>query len=296
MFTVLQRNWKSHLAELLHNARTEILISSPYITRLGTDFISENVSSSVCVNGSPNILTDLSPLNICQGSIDPAALRSLVSEMPNTLMWHLPRLHAKVYIADRNRAIVTSGNLTAGGLALNYEYGMETSHTPTVQLIHHDITAYANLGANITNEQLATYCEIADQVRIAFRKQQTSVTRSIRQEFARALRGAEDELVRLRLIGGAVHTVFAKTILYLLSRHGPMATERLNSMVEMIHPDLCDNTIDRVIDGKRFGKKWKHAVRTAQQNLKKRGLITLGGGRWTVTDLGREAENPSHKV
>jgi hypothetical protein len=53
-------------------------------------------------------------------------------------------------------------------------------------------------------------------------------------------------------------------------------------LIENIHPDLCDNTVDRVIDGKRFGKKWKHAVRTAQQQLKREGLVALSGGRWLL--------------
>jgi hypothetical protein len=79
-----------------------------------------------------------------------------------------------------------------------------------------------------------------------------------------------------------MHTVFAATILYLLARHGPMPTTELHPRVEAMHPDLCDNTIDRVIDGKRFGKKWKHAVRTAQQQLKKRGQIELVGEQWTL--------------
>jgi len=54
-------------------------------------------------------------------------------------------------------------------------------------------------------------------------------------------------------------------------------------MIEAIHPDLCDNSVDRVIDGKRFGKKWKHAVRTAQQQLKKQGLVRLANDRWMIT-------------
>jgi phosphatidylserine/phosphatidylglycerophosphate/cardiolipin synthase-like enzyme len=231
MVSVLQRNWQSHLAKLLHSAERGILISSPYVTRQGVAFITENISSSVRTAGELNILTDLSPLNICQGATDPSALHSLVSVVPNVTLRHLPRLHAKVYIADRDRAIVTSGNLTAGGLALNYEYGVEISDQQTVEVIRHDITAYSNLGASVTNEQLVTYCQVADKVRTAFRKQQTSVAKSIRKEFARALRGAEDELVRLRLGGGAVHTVFAKTVLYLLSRHGPLSTEQLHNMM-----------------------------------------------------------------
>ena len=131
MITVLQRSWQANLARLLHKAESGILISSPYVTRQGVDFITENISPSLRSAGSLNVLTDLSPLNICQGATDPAALHSLVSSIPNTMMWHLPRLHAKVYIADRECAIVTSGNLTAGGLSLNYEYGVEMRTSTT---------------------------------------------------------------------------------------------------------------------------------------------------------------------
>jgi len=50
--------------------------------------------------------------------------------------------------------------------------------------------------------------------------------------------------------------------------------------VQQIHPDLCDDTIDRVIDAVHFGKKWKHYVRNAQQALKRKGLIDFDGQRW----------------
>jgi hypothetical protein len=54
-------------------------------------------------------------------------------------------------------------------------------------------------------------------------------------------------------------------------------------MVQALHPDLCDDLVDRVIDGQHFGKKWKHAVRTAQQHLKRQGQIELHEGRWQIT-------------
>ncbi|TKJ36792.1 MAG: hypothetical protein CEE38_10855 [Planctomycetes bacterium B3_Pla] len=79
-----------------------------------------------------------------------------------------------------------------------------------------------------------------------------------------------------------MHTVFAKTILYLLRRYGSLSTVQIHPKIESIHPDLCDNTIDRVIDGKHFGKKWKHAVRTAQQQLKRNGQVDLQQGRWVI--------------
>nr|MCU0688593.1 hypothetical protein [Phycisphaerales bacterium] len=96
------------------------------------------------------------------------------------------------------------------------------------------------------------------------------------------LKSASDTLVRARLAEGSIHTVFAKTIEFLLRRHGPLSTEAMHPMIQQMHPDLCDDTVERVIDGKRFGKKWKHAARTAQQQLKKRGTIALINGAWAL--------------
>jgi hypothetical protein len=59
-----------------------------------------------------------------------------------------------------------------------------------------------------------------------------------------------------------------------------MPTVQLHKLISELHPDLCDDSVDRVIEGENFGKKWKHAVRTAQQNLKKKGEIANSEGVW----------------
>jgi hypothetical protein len=76
--------------------------------------------------------------------------------------------------------------------------------------------------------------------------------------------------------------VFEKTILYFLKREGPMTTRQLHPLVQSVHPDLCDDSVDRVIDGQHFGKKWKHLVRIAQSHLKLKGMIVLQNGLWMV--------------
>ena len=281
-FRLLGRNWNDTLAQLVIGVKTELLISSPYVTQEGVDLVAAKLSLNARNQGRLRFLTDLSPLNICQGSTDPRALQLLTEVVSNVQITHLPRLHAKVYVADSDRAIVTSGNLTNAGLLLNYEYGVEITDHTMVEAIQRDIAAYSELGAAVFPERLSAYCQIVDRVRATYRRQQATVVKSVRQEFNEVLRLAEDELVRLRLAGGAMHTVFAKTILYLLQCHGPLSTTHLHPMIEAIHPDLCDNSVDRVIDGKRFGKKWKHAVRTAQQQLKKQGLVRLVGDCWMV--------------
>lgn len=282
-FRVLQRPWKDHLSRLLSEAETDVFISSPYITQQGADFVVENISQSVQATGQFTLLTNLSPTNITQGATDPKALQVLAAAASKVTIHHLPRLHAKVYVADIKQAIVTSGNLTFGGLNTNYEYGLCIEHAHTVEVVRRDIAEYADLGASVEISQLAAYSQVAEKVRAAFREQQRAVARSARRSFEEALREASDELIKLRVAEGPIHTVFARTILYLLSREGPMRTQTLHPLVQEIHPDLCDDSVDRVIDGVRFGKKWKHAVRTAQQQLKKKGLIELRDGQWMLT-------------
>jgi hypothetical protein len=282
LLSLVGRGWEASLAELVRSTNARLLISSPYITTFGCDLVRASASKTLQNGGEVGILTDLSPMSICQGSTDPAALRTLANNGYSLSVRHLPRLHAKVYIADEQAAIVTSGNLTVGGLVQNHEYGLRIADPLIVREIRSDVVSYADLGAEISDAQLAAYCDIATEIRVAFRQSQASIARAIRRRFDAVVREAEDELIRLRLAGGAVHTVFAKTITYLLRTYGPLTTTGIHARVESIHPDLCDSSVDRIIDGKRFGKKWKHAVRTAQQQLKKQDIIELVNGYWRI--------------
>jgi hypothetical protein len=279
-FGLLRRDWKDDFA-LVNCAEERLLISSPFVSSYGIDFLVGNIRPTLRQSGRVTILTDLSPQNIYQGSTDPAALKHLTQAVNSAAIAHLPRLHAKVYVADDRKAIVTSGNLSAGGLRLNYEYGVVIDEPAKVFQIRQDVEEYATLGAQFSLGQLTAYCETAERVRSSFQKQLTSVRRALRHEFEREIRSAENNLIRLKLAGTPVTTVFEKTILYLLER-GPLATHQMQPLVEAIHPDLCDNTVDRVIDGLHYGRKWKHSLRSAQSHLKSRGLIELSQGKWRL--------------
>jgi hypothetical protein len=284
---LLSKDWQHRLEELVGSAQRSLLIAAPFITQPGVNIVTSSRSSELKKQGKIQVLTCLDVHSICQGSCDPLALKSLLKGAPSTILTHLPRLHAKVYIADDRSAIITSGNLTTGGLVANFEYGIALNEPSLVRRVKSDIGEYAGLGAILGDEQLTSFCEASDRVRAAYRKQTASVARSFRKEFEKEARIAEDQLIRLRLAGDAPRTVFAKTILYLLKRHGPMRTEDQHVLVQSIHPDLCDDSIDRVIDGQHFGKKWKHAVRNAHQGLKKAGLIERGEDeRWRLTSGG----------
>jgi hypothetical protein len=278
----LSRGWAERLAEIGRTAERDLLVCAPYIRSEGVELVIESLSSTFRASGSIVLLTDLSPLNICQKLVDPEAILRFFDAAGAVDVRHLPRVHAKVYVADEAAAIVTSGNLTAGGLFRNFEYGVQTRKPDEVGAIRADITAYSLLGAAVDRQQLEAYSAIGRELASAYRRQERGINASHRREFQRRLREAEDELIAVRTRGGAMTTTFERTIEYLLARDGPLATAELHPLVQALHPDLCDDSVDRVINGQRFGKLWKHVVRSAQSHLKSRGVIELHEGRWRL--------------
>src|ERR1700737_786116 len=86
----------------MRTAKKELFFSSPYVTQDGTNFVNAQFSSSFRESGNMRFLTNLSPLNICQKVTDPRAIKSLAAVLPGLTITYLPKLHAKVYIADWN--------------------------------------------------------------------------------------------------------------------------------------------------------------------------------------------------
>lgn len=283
MIETLQRGWNKNLNDIFQSVEKELIISSPYISNVGAGFLIKNVSENFKKKGILKFVTDLSPKCIYQGSTDPNSFKHFFDVINSTEIFHLPRLHAKVYVSDMTKAIITSGNLTAGGIYNNFEYGIYTQQKEKVSIIRSDLLNYASLGATINSLEINNYCEVAEEVKKLYQQREKSAKIEIEKKFKIAVAKANDELIKARLSEGALHSVFEKTILYLLQRNGSLPTQILHNLIEEIHPDLCNNDVDRVINGVRFGKKWKHAVRTAQQHLKKKGLIELISGNWTLT-------------
>ncbi len=284
MLTILSRRWSNIFKEILKRTNYELVISSPYLSNAGIKFIIDNLNPVFREIGQVSLITDLSPMNIYHGATDPKSIKLLMESIEKVHLWHLPSLHAKVYISDDTDAIVTSGNLTSGGLFRNFEYGVNLTEERTVRLIKNDIRLFSELGAKISYEDIIEYCHVSDEIKKTYTQKEENVEQTISAKFKKIIEQANDKLIKLRLAEGPPHTVFEKTILYLLKKHGSLSTDQIHNMVKDIHPDLCDNTIDRVIDGKRFGKKWKHAVRTSQQHLKKKGLIYWENDKWYLVN------------
>jgi phosphatidylserine/phosphatidylglycerophosphate/cardiolipin synthase-like enzyme len=277
---LLPSPWHSALDVLVRSVRAELTIVSPFITRSATarvlDILRKEHSRSLRVH----IVTDLSVTHLIDGALDPAAIVDVLDLFPSTVVSIAPRLHAKAYLADRSVAIVTSANLTDGGLYFNKEYGVLLRDPMHVSQLKQDIEAYASLGSRTSRTRLEALVAATDSVRKSRDRLMRSARRALREEFQTQVEETATQILRARAEGKTTHSLFSDAVLYLLQHRGPLTTRQLHPLLKAIHPDLCDDSLDRVIDGVHFGKRWKHYVRNAQQYLKRKGLAAFDGRVW----------------
>jgi len=226
------------------------------------------------------VITDISTGNLLHKSTDIAALLSITEQIQNVDIVYLPRIHAKVYVSGTSLAMVGSANFTDGGSFSNLEYGVRIDEPALIQKIKDDVEQYAELGGRVTQFRLNQLESRIGELRAAIEEERKTIDRKLRTLSIELQRDTEDELLRVRVQGRNINMIFADTILYLLAGNS-MTTAELHEHIREIHPDLCDDTIDRIIDGQRFGKLWKHQVRNAQQHLRRRGLVDYDAERRT---------------
>lgn len=125
---------------------------------------------------SVTVLTDFRTDSIVTSALDVEALCLLARSSERTEIVSVPRLHAKVYISDSRAAVVTSGNLTMGGLESNLEYGVQLKDISLVQKVRYDMNAFARLGSPVSLPVL---------------EELVPVEQNLRADFAELLRSAE---------------------------------------------------------------------------------------------------------
>ncbi len=280
--TLVRSPWEHVFRELIPRVRASLHIACPYITQDAAQqlltLLRRTGADKTCTFF---LLTDLRPQSILTGSLDIRSLIELKRGLRRTTLVYLPSLHAKVYVVNTSEALITSANLTRAGLTQNFEYGVLLRHRRTVGEIVRDLEEYGRLGCVVEERDLEELASATDDLKQLRRKAERSLERKFGRALRERLRASNITLQRTRARGKTTNGIFADTILYLLGR-GPLRTIELHPLVKSIHPDLCDDSIDRVIDGVNFGKRWKHYVRNAQQFLKRQGMIRFDRDYWRL--------------
>ncbi len=283
MISTVLSPWAATFEHLVGAASSSLVVCSPYIGRGPCEKIIDSLRRNGRTGIEILVLTDLSRENMLSGSTDVAALVRLCEAIPRTDIRFLPSIHAKVYVADQELAIVTSGNLTQGGLTRNLEYGISVSDAALVTRIRAEILEYRAIGSRVQLPQLRVFEVIVSELSELRRNIEKAARQRLRKEFDVKLRDADEAILRVRVDGLSTHAVFADTILYVL-KNGPRRTRDIYPEIQLLHPDLCDDALKLVIQGEEWSQaKWHHRVRHAQLFLARQGKIILRDGRWQTS-------------
>lgn len=272
--------WHSTFDQFVGSIQESAIIAAPYISRLPVERLTQQLRSrrrSVRID----VLTSLRADSLVAGSVDAAALAWLCQRVPGAAVRHLRYLHAKAYVADGHTAIVTSANLTYGGLWRNQELGVAITEPDAVAAIADDLLEYGNIGVPVTVEALVELDGMAEQARQDKATMDAAVFGSVNDEYDDIVRNINERLVELRVSEkrfttnpkASLNAQFVDAVKYVLHRNGPMKTGDMNPLIQQLLPELCDDAVDRVINGVTFGRKWKHSVRNAQLQLRRSGLL-----------------------
>jgi len=281
MIRVIASPIRPTLEHLFKAARKDLLIATPYVKLAEAEWArSLLLSRERDSDFHLTILSSIRTASVLDGSLDIAALTLFSGMNDGVRIVNLPRLHAKVYIADSETALITSANLTAGGMEGNFEYGALIEDSSVVRQVRSDMQAYAEIGATLQRSILAELQTIAVGIANAQVQKAQSLGREMESLFNATLRKAEYEFIAAQVGTRSANGLFSEAILFSL-RTRRLTTAEIHAKVQSLLPDLCDDSEELIINGEHFGKRWKHAVRNAQQHLKRIGRISLSDdGFW----------------
>lgn len=132
---ILTTPWKDDFLELVYQSKKSIKITSPFVKN---DICAEMINAK---NSSSKIdlITSFKLMTIYSGSLDVSAIESIIDS--NGTVKNFPKLHSKIYLFDDVKAIITSGNLTYGGMLKNFEYGIYLEEKSIVKTIVDDFNS-----------------------------------------------------------------------------------------------------------------------------------------------------------
>ncbi len=158
MIKIIKSPWIEIFTELLQKAERIVYLACPYIKEKSANLITQNLNKNV----DCRYINSFKLYNFYRGSSDLNALK--IFNENKIIQKNVQNLHAKFFIFDSN-AVITSGNLTTGGLKNNYEYGVLIEN----KIVDTIITDYLNVFNNheypfITDEILNKADDIISSV------------------------------------------------------------------------------------------------------------------------------------
>ncbi len=153
---IIRTPWKDFFIDLVSKSRNSIKIASPFVKSNMCDLLINTKSKNTKIE----LITSFKLINLYSGSIDLEGLENIVDS--RGVVKNFPPLHAKIYLFDNTKAIITSSNLTDGGLLNNFEYGIYLTEK---ELIHEIVSDFEYISKSektglIGKEEISTVKQI----------------------------------------------------------------------------------------------------------------------------------------
>ena len=268
MVQLLSRYWKDELAGIVSSAKNSVLVVAPFIKYNEAVWFCGLLKSGIEVITLANVDVDA----VATSALDLTALRCFAEASPSSRLIALSSLHAKVFVADEEAAIITSGNLTRSAFNNNLEYGVLLHEPNLVHDIREDMLAFASLGSQLTAETVEELVPLEAELRQARADIVASATPAAKNKFNEVMRQAKPAFASTQVGNRSAHSVFGEAIQFVLARR-PQTTKVIQQEVSRLMPALCDDSEILFIKGERYGKAWKRRFRHAQLHLKRRGIV-----------------------
>lgn len=154
----VDKGWNAIFQEAAQQAREEILVISPFI----------QLSAAKALFGQGRtkfkIITRFNLGQFYEGVSDLEALEFLINR--GAKIKGILNLHAKVYIFDTSKAIVTSANLTQAALLRNHEFGLVTGNKELIsKACEYFASLWGKAGDYLTTDQLLKWKKDIDEVK-----------------------------------------------------------------------------------------------------------------------------------
>ncbi|MCB0699617.1 MAG: NgoFVII family restriction endonuclease [Chitinophagales bacterium] len=170
MITLLKNPIETTFFDLVKSCNSSIKIACPFVKEHIISAIIKQKQASTTIQ----LITSFKLMNYYLNVSDLSALSLILRN--NGIVKNHQRLHCKIYIFDDQKAIISSGNLTSGGIKNNYEYGLLiddktmagailcdyntlSNHELTSQILQKDITTAERIISRVPRNEPITLAE-----------------------------------------------------------------------------------------------------------------------------------------
>lgn len=136
MLEILNKPMYDEFFTMVENSSNSIKLCAPFIKSDIVNDIYRLKAPAVEVK----VLTNMNLANFHRGVSDISAISTFLNNEHK--VFNFPHLHAKFYIFDDTRLIITSANLTTYGLKKNLEYGVLASKVELVKTASNDFNRF----------------------------------------------------------------------------------------------------------------------------------------------------------